>query len=804
MPYTTTTRTFRPSPRGADSQPTATSGRADGANFGAQQQDVGRSRYGGGAAAAPSQPTAPAGGRYSTPRGDYVRSRQGGGDDAPKQPAATASSGFNPKPAGRGGVVANQKGVVVGQYDKIKADLLSRNGLFEDPEFPATDSSLFFKERLPIKIEWKRPREFCPNPEFITGGASRFDVRQGQLGDCWLLASIASLSMHQELFSRVVSSDQTFSSGDYCGMFRFNFWSFGEWKEVVVDDRLPTSKGQLIFMHSAEQNEFWSALLEKAYAKLMGSYEALKGGTQSEAMEDFTGGITENFDLKQDAPQNLFDIMCRAQTRSSLMGCSIDADPRQLEARLPNGLIMGHAYSITDVKAVDIKVPGKQGKIQLIRIRNPWGNEEEWKGAWGDKSNEWSLISEAERERLGLSFSDDGEFWMSFQDFVKNFEKLEICHLGPQSMEGNVMEGTQKRRWEMCLENGAWKRRLNAGGCRNYIDTFWTNPQFRVQVVDPDENDDDNKGTVIIGLMQMNMRRKMKEGAELNTIGYTIYRLEDPNCGPLDIKFFKYNASVAKSPAFINTREVCGRHKLAPGIYCIVPSTFEPDQEAEFLLRIFSEKPNESGELDEETDMDSKPTEPIPPQDEKQISALRDAFKAIAGEDMEVDAFELKGILDSAFKKGSYIHSGLSLGEPTVKDEFKFDGFSIETCRSMVAMMDADQSGKLGFEEFKVLWNDLRLWKTIFKKFDADKSGNCNSYELRQTLHAIGFSVSNSVFNSLVMRYSTKGGVINFDDYILICARLKTVFETFKAQPQTPNGEAIFKKDVFIQCIMYA
>lgn len=337
----------------------------------------------------------------------------------------------------------------------------------------------------------------------------------------------------------------------------------------------------------------------------------------------------------------------------------------------------------------------------------------------------------------------------------------------------------------MCIETGAWKRKLNAGGCRNYINTFWTNPQFRVTVVDPDLNDDENKGTIIVGLMQKNMRRRKKEGIDNHTVGYAIYKLENPPSGPLDMNFFKTHVSTAKSPAFINMREVCGHHKLPPGTYCIVPSTFEPDLEAEFLLRIFSEKPYESTELDQETDL--KEVEPPKELEPQQMDVLAAAFKQIAGEDMEIDAYELRNILNT-----------------TYKNEFKFDGFSIETCRSLVAITDVDFTGKLGLEEFKTLWSDLRLWKNAFKRHDADQSGNFNSYELRQALSAVGFSVSNSIFNCLVMRYSSKEGVIQFDDFILICSRLKIIFETFKAQKKLPSGEAVFDKDTFLQSVLYS
>lgn len=58
----------------------------------------------------------------------------------------------------------------------------------------------------------------------------------------------------------------------------------------------------------------------------------------------------------------------------------------------------------------------------------------------------------------------------------------------------------------------------------------------------------------------------------------------------LNRDFFRYHASQARSKTFINLREVSDRFKLPPREYILIPSTFEPHQEADFCLRIFSEK----------------------------------------------------------------------------------------------------------------------------------------------------------------------------------------------------------------------
>lgn len=72
------------------------------------------------------------------------------------------------------------------------------------------------------------------------------------------------------LILQVIPTNQEWDStkpNNYQGIFRFRFWRFGQWYEVVVDDLLPTINGELVYVRSTAKNEFWSALVEKAYAK---------------------------------------------------------------------------------------------------------------------------------------------------------------------------------------------------------------------------------------------------------------------------------------------------------------------------------------------------------------------------------------------------------------------------------------------------------------------------------------------------------------------------------------------------------
>ena len=99
--------------------------------------------------------------------------------------------------------------------------------------------------------------------------------------------------------------------------------------------------------------------------------------------------------------------------------------------------------------------------MQLVRLRNPHGNKNEWEGAWGDKDEEgWKLISEEDKEKFKIVKNNDGEFYMAFDDFLAFFGELDVVHIMPDSMLKN------SGKTDVFHFNGRWEGET-AGGCLN-------------------------------------------------------------------------------------------------------------------------------------------------------------------------------------------------------------------------------------------------------------------------------------------------------------------------------------------------
>ncbi|ELT90179.1 hypothetical protein CAPTEDRAFT_77585, partial [Capitella teleta] len=220
-------------------------------------------------------------------------------------------------------------------------------------------------------------------PMLFADEATHFRVKQGELGDLWVVIAAACLFENIPLLQHVVPFTQNFRKDSYAGVFCFRFWRYGQWQEVVIDDRLPTINGELVFVQSSSPVEFWAALLEKAYAKLLGSYEALKSNLLIDALHDFTGGLVEVFNFEEEKPtqEEFTNVMFKALERQSLVGCIINSHVTPI---LSNGLVTGRTYNVTDLREV---ISSKdEESISLIRLRDPFGAKVNWNGSWNERS----------------------------------------------------------------------------------------------------------------------------------------------------------------------------------------------------------------------------------------------------------------------------------------------------------------------------------------------------------------------------------------------------------------------------------
>ncbi|CAG8545271.1 14245_t:CDS:2 [Dentiscutata erythropus] len=213
---------------------------------------------------------------------------------------------------------------------KISHECREQNRRFRDREFDLfvnKDDCLYNKKTEKFNAtNIKRVNSICKQPQFFIDGVEPNDIKQGGVGDCWFVASLAVITNIPKLLETIcVARDEEI------GVYGFIFFKDGDWVSTVVDDQL--------FTTGKDDKENFQLTF------------AIVGGWTGEGIEDITGGC--------------------ARFESS------DTDIKDLK-----GTISNHAYSILRTAETD-------DGIKLLQMRNPWGKTE-WTGAWSDGSKEWT------------------------------------------------------------------------------------------------------------------------------------------------------------------------------------------------------------------------------------------------------------------------------------------------------------------------------------------------------------------------------------------------------------------------------
>ncbi|KPJ12812.1 Calpain-9 [Papilio machaon] len=199
--------------------------------------------------------------------------------------------------------------------------------------------------------------------------AARWSIDVGEVGDSNLCCAAAALALTPRLLARA-APPHSFRQG-YTGAFRFQFWVWGSWRWVTVDDRLPTRRGRLITSRSALPHDYTLPLLEKAYAKLYGSYMSLREGSCARALQDLCGGVVQSFAPPRQSPALLLRVLNSAVPRATLLVLTPQQEKGISGSRMRNGLIPGQPYCVTGLA----RVRGEAGLARSVAGEGAEGEE---------------------------------------------------------------------------------------------------------------------------------------------------------------------------------------------------------------------------------------------------------------------------------------------------------------------------------------------------------------------------------------------------------------------------------------------
>jgi len=312
--------------------------------------------------------------------------------------------------------------------------VVSSNSKFVDNQFQAGNGHMSALIGTPpepgIPVFWREidflpPAHIFMNENYqLFGNITSTNLRQGAIGDRYLIAAISVIAERPELVKRLFDVDQINKYGLYVVWINTN----GFWEQIVLDDYLPCLENEFGVLEHAFSNtgrpEMWPMLLEKAYAKAYGSYARIDSGNPYNALRDLTGApclrFTEIDNATKSEVEVLWSHLNHALSQGFLAFANVPLVPGE-DKHVSGGLTTGHTYPILAVGEFAYEKSGHRIREKLIKLKNPW-NKVEWDGLWKAGSGRWAL---AKRNNLEEKIND-GELWLNLDEFIYFFDSVGV------------------------------------------------------------------------------------------------------------------------------------------------------------------------------------------------------------------------------------------------------------------------------------------------------------------------------------------------------------------------------------------
>ena len=232
------------------------------------------------------------------------------------------------------------------------------------------------------------------------------NVQQGSLGTCYFLETISTLSNYGQLLYQLFPNENINKNGIY----EVCLFHEGKWVKVLLDDYFVFYKGTNNFAFTQPVRKcLFSCFLEKAFAKINGSYSNINGGYNCKAFEALTGFETFAFQIK-DKNNNIkyindriYEYFYKKILDGFLFACNTN----------------DHAYSLINIM--------KEKNDKIFQIRNPWSilsseDEDIFNDLISNYNGYQNLKNNDEFKKTGI-------FYLNKERFEDYFSHIDVCQI---------------------------------------------------------------------------------------------------------------------------------------------------------------------------------------------------------------------------------------------------------------------------------------------------------------------------------------------------------------------------------------